>query len=205
MLCSTVSAWPRKHLFTKHLVFHLHVKCLLKFQTFTPQSIFCLQVKMIFKVKVWVVLSRHCFSWFLPSVLITKLPFAFLLLLCLMSIQFLDQSEKFSFQKNFFLPESGNLKPQQPFVSLSITSYHVPWLFCFTHREWMAPLSFSFFFFVFFCFFQKQFIFHQPNFHFGGSFLQVSGRTAYDHLVVVPTHSVAWVVGAADQSSVGNC
>ena len=32
--------------------------------------------------------------------------------------------------------------------------------------------------------------------------LQVSGRTAYDHSVVVPTHSVAWAVGAADQSSV---
>ena len=44
--------------------------------------------------------------------------------------------------------------------------------------------------------------------------VEVCWRTAYDHSVVVPTHSVAWAVGAADQSSVegwalqssvGNC
>lgn len=27
-LCSTVSAWPNKYLFTKHLLFYLHVNCL---------------------------------------------------------------------------------------------------------------------------------------------------------------------------------
>ena len=27
-LCSIVSSWPSKHLFTKHLLFHLYVKCL---------------------------------------------------------------------------------------------------------------------------------------------------------------------------------
>ena len=35
--------------------------------------------------------------------------------------------------------------------------------------------------------------------------LRICGRTAYDHSAVVPTHSVACAVGAADQSSVGNC
>ena len=44
-LCPTVSVWPGKRLFTKHLLFHLYVNCLpapLKSQTPTPNILFCL-------------------------------------------------------------------------------------------------------------------------------------------------------------------
>ena len=57
----------------------------------------------------------------------------------------------------------------------------------------------------FFFFFLETVYFPSTKFPFWWKFvevLQVSGRRAYDHSVVVPTHSVAWAVGAADQSSV---
>ena len=58
--------------------------------------------------------------------------------------------------------------------------------------------------FPLFFFFLETVYFPSTKFPFWWKFvevLQVSGRRAYDHSVVVPTHSVAWAVGAADQST----
>ena len=46
-----VSTWLSKHLCTKHLLFPLHVNCLPPLWSPTPNILFCLYLKMVFKVR----------------------------------------------------------------------------------------------------------------------------------------------------------
>lgn len=63
-LCPIFSVGPSKRLFTKQLLFHLHVNCLplLKSQTCSPNILFCLQLNMVFDVRALVVLVRFSVS-----------------------------------------------------------------------------------------------------------------------------------------------
>ena len=78
-------------------------------------------------------------------------------------------------------------------ISFSILAFRL------IHVVTSIRISFILFFFL------ETVYFPSTKFPFWWKFvevLQVSGRRAYDHSVVVTTHSVAWAVGAADQSSV---
>ena len=60
-LHSIVSAGPSKHLFTKHLLFHLHMNSFpFEVPNHYPQAAsFCLQLKMVFKASVLAILVSY--------------------------------------------------------------------------------------------------------------------------------------------------
>ena len=60
-LHSIVSAGPSKHLFTKHLLFHLHMNSFpFEVPNHYPQAAsFCLQLKMVFKTSVLAILVSY--------------------------------------------------------------------------------------------------------------------------------------------------
>ena len=82
LISYTVSAWLNQHLFTKNLLFHLHVNNLPP-KLLPPTSSFVFKLKMVSKLWTLAILAGYSIFWgSLPCIHVIKLSFYFLLLIC---------------------------------------------------------------------------------------------------------------------------
>lgn len=109
----TVSLWP-------HNIYLLTFPSLcelpflpLKFQSPTSNTLFCLQLKMVFTARVWTILIDDSLFLGLSHVYhLAKLLLDFLLLLSLLSTEFLDQAEKLKrVEENVLLSNKALMTP----------------------------------------------------------------------------------------------
>lgn len=91
-----VSTGPSQHLFPKHLLFHLHVNRLPPpwSPKPLPNMLFVFSWGWCLKWRLWPFWWLTKLSWSLPCIHVIKILFDFLMLICLMSTEFLDQPEE---------------------------------------------------------------------------------------------------------------